>query len=122
MLTLPPAVRTFLCAAPADLRKSFDGLAALVRQFLGADPLTTVTGKVLNLDGSPGSGAQVAIDLGDAQLAATTAADGTFTVAGVPTLQGQVTVTASLHLPCGVLLVAALLCAMAAAPRNPRRP
>lgn len=40
MLSLPPTVRIFLCAAPADLRKSFDGLAALVRQFLGADPLS----------------------------------------------------------------------------------
>ncbi len=40
MLSLPPAVRIFLCAEPADLRKSFDGLAALVRQALGADPLS----------------------------------------------------------------------------------
>lgn len=40
MLSLPPTVRIFLCAAPADLRKSFDGLAALVRDFLGADPLS----------------------------------------------------------------------------------
>jgi transposase len=29
-----------LCATPADLRKSFDGLAALVRDGLGADPLS----------------------------------------------------------------------------------
>jgi transposase len=40
MLSLPPTVRIFLCATPADLRKSFDGLAALVRQFLDADPLS----------------------------------------------------------------------------------
>jgi transposase len=39
MLSLPPTVRIFLCAAPADMRKSFDGLAALVRSFLDADPL-----------------------------------------------------------------------------------
>jgi hypothetical protein len=84
-------------------------LGSLVLQpypFVGADPLTTVTGQVSNLDGSPGSGARVVIDLGYAELAATAAGDGTFTVAGVPTLQGQVTVTASVHLPCGVLLVA----------------
>ena len=74
--------------------------------FAGSDPLTTVTGQVSNLDGSPGSGAQVVIDVGYAQLVTTAAADGTFTVAGVPTLQGAVTVTASLHLPCNVLLVA----------------
>jgi hypothetical protein len=68
--------------------------------------LTTVSGQVLNQDGSPGAGAQVVIDVGYGQLVATAAADGTFTVAGVPTLQGAITVTASLHLPCNVLLVA----------------
>jgi transposase len=30
----------FLCTRHADLRKSFDGLAQLVREFLGADPLS----------------------------------------------------------------------------------
>ena len=74
--------------------------------FSGPDPLTTVTGQVLHQDGSPGAGAQVVIDVGYGQLAATAAADGTFAVAGVPTLQGAITVTASLHLPCNVLWVA----------------
>jgi transposase len=40
MLSLPLPVRIFLCAEPADLRKSFDGLAQLVRASLGADPLS----------------------------------------------------------------------------------
>jgi transposase len=40
VLSLPPAVRIWLSAQPADLRKSFDGLAALVEQWLGADPLS----------------------------------------------------------------------------------
>ena len=40
MLSLPPAVRIWLSAQPADLRKSFDGLAALVRDGLGGDPLS----------------------------------------------------------------------------------
>lgn len=40
MLTLAPTVPIFLCRDPADLRKSFDGLAALVREALGADPLS----------------------------------------------------------------------------------
>jgi transposase len=40
MLSLSPAIRIFLCAEPADLRQSFDGLGALVRQALGADPLS----------------------------------------------------------------------------------
>jgi transposase len=40
MLSLSPTVRIFLCTQPADLRRSFDGLAQLVRQFLDADPLS----------------------------------------------------------------------------------
>jgi IS66 Orf2 like protein len=40
MLSLSPAIRIFLCAEAADLRKSFDGLGALVRQALGNDPLS----------------------------------------------------------------------------------
>lgn len=40
MLSLPLPVRIYLCTRPVDLRKSFDGLAQLVREFLGADPLS----------------------------------------------------------------------------------
>jgi transposase len=40
MLSIPLPVRIFLCTRHADLRKSFDGLAQLVREFLGADPLS----------------------------------------------------------------------------------
>jgi transposase len=40
MLSLPPTVRIWLAAQPADLRKSFDGLAALVREGLQGDPLS----------------------------------------------------------------------------------
>jgi transposase len=40
VLSLPPSVRIFLCSTPTDLRKSFDGLAALVRQALDGDPLS----------------------------------------------------------------------------------
>lgn len=40
MLSLPLPVRIFLCTRHADLRKSFDGLAQLVREFFGADPLS----------------------------------------------------------------------------------
>ncbi len=35
-LALPGKV--FLCLTPADMRKSFDGLSALVRSGLGGDP------------------------------------------------------------------------------------
>lgn len=40
MLSLPLPVRVFLCTEPADMRRSFDGLAQMVREFLGADPLS----------------------------------------------------------------------------------
>jgi transposase len=40
MLSLPPTVRIWLSTQPADLRKSFDGLAALVRDGLRGDPLS----------------------------------------------------------------------------------
>lgn len=40
MLSLPLPVRILVCTKPADMRRSFDGLAALVREHLGADPLS----------------------------------------------------------------------------------
>jgi len=39
MLTLAPNLRIFLHARPTDMRKSFDGLCALVRSVFQADPL-----------------------------------------------------------------------------------
>lgn len=40
MLTLPAAVRIFVCLTPVDFRRGFDGLAAVVRQAFGMDPLS----------------------------------------------------------------------------------
>jgi transposase len=40
MLSFPPAVRIWLCAPAVDLRRSFDGLAEMVRQHLHLDPLS----------------------------------------------------------------------------------
>ena len=40
MLNLAPPVRIWLCTQPTDMRKSFDTLAALVRQGLAQDPLS----------------------------------------------------------------------------------
>jgi transposase len=37
VLTLPPSTRVFVATAPADMRRSFDGLLALVREFVGDD-------------------------------------------------------------------------------------
>lgn len=40
MLSLPSSVRIFVCLQAADMRRSFDGLAWMVEQYLGADPLS----------------------------------------------------------------------------------
>ena len=40
MLTLPPSVRIFVCLAPADMRRSLDGLAAMTREIIREDPLS----------------------------------------------------------------------------------
>lgn len=40
MLSVPPSVRIYVCASPTDMRKSFDGLAALARQVVNEDPLS----------------------------------------------------------------------------------
>jgi len=40
VLTLPPAVRIYVAVEPVDIRKSFDGLSAAVREILLEDPLS----------------------------------------------------------------------------------
>lgn len=40
MLTLSPEIRIFIAAEPADMRRSIDGLAALVKEGFGEDPLS----------------------------------------------------------------------------------
>jgi transposase len=40
MLTLPPSVRIFVATGVTDLRRSVDGLSALVREAFGLDPLS----------------------------------------------------------------------------------
>jgi transposase len=38
MIAVPPGVRVWLAARPVDMRKGFDGLAAVVEQQLRLDP------------------------------------------------------------------------------------
>jgi len=38
MISLPASVRVYLCSSPCDMRKSFDGLQALVTQAMELDP------------------------------------------------------------------------------------
>jgi transposase len=40
VINLPPTVRIFLAAQPADMRRGFDGLAALTTSVIGQDPLS----------------------------------------------------------------------------------
>lgn len=40
MFNLSPAVRIFVCTKPVDMRRSFDGLFALVQTHLQADPFS----------------------------------------------------------------------------------
>ena len=40
MLTISPAVRIYLATGTTDLRRSIDGLSALVRERFGVDPLS----------------------------------------------------------------------------------
>ena len=40
MLTLPPSTRVYVATKPADMRRSFDGLCRMVREHVGADPLS----------------------------------------------------------------------------------
>ena len=40
MLSISPAVKIFFCTQPTDLRRGFDGLAVLVQQSLGKNPLS----------------------------------------------------------------------------------
>lgn len=40
MLSLPPSVRLFVAREPTDMRKSFNGLAGIVRDAMADDPLS----------------------------------------------------------------------------------
>ena len=40
MLSLPSSVRIFVCRESCDMRRSFDGLARMVEEHVGGDPLS----------------------------------------------------------------------------------
>jgi transposase len=46
MLTVSPAVRIYVATGATDLRRSIDGLSALVRQQLQLDPLSGASAPV----------------------------------------------------------------------------
>ena len=40
MLSVSPGRRIWLCTTPTDMRRSFDGLSAMVKNHLGEDPIS----------------------------------------------------------------------------------
>lgn len=40
MITIPPGLRVYVSTAPLDMRKSFDGMAGMVKSHLKQDPQT----------------------------------------------------------------------------------
>ena len=69
MLTLPPSTRVFVATKPTDMRRSFDGLFALVRDFLGEDPLSGHLFVFRNRSGAPYSSDTLGDDFRDVRRA-----------------------------------------------------
>ena len=91
-VTVPSGSPTITLGATAvDLGGNI-GTAQTVTVNVVPDPGTTVTGQVVDSNQNPIAGATVTT-LGG--LSATTQADGTFSIAGVSTVQGNIVVTAS---------------------------
>jgi hypothetical protein len=90
--TVPLNVTTLTIGATAvDLGGNI-GTAQNVTVTVVPDPLTTVNGTVLDPSGLPVAGATVTVF---GSFSATTAANGTFTITGVPTIRGPISVTAT---------------------------
>jgi hypothetical protein len=98
-MTAPAGAATLTVSVTAIDPGSNIGVSGDVRINVIPDPLTTVVGRVVGRDLAPLGGVTVAV-LG---RTATTALDGTFSIAGVPTLQPVVIVAASLTTPDAIL-------------------
>lgn len=89
--TAPSTGSTVTIGATASDFGNNVGQAPNVTLNLIPDPLTTVIGRVVDINGAPVAGATVST----LSKSATTQADGTFTILGVPTVSGDVIVAAS---------------------------
>ena len=89
--TVPMGVSSLTISATATDDK---GLSSTVTETFAVTPATptTVTGRVVTLANQPLAGATVSVF---GEFFAQTAPDGTFSIAGVPTLRGRISVTAS---------------------------
>lgn len=64
MIGPPPGVRVWLAAGPTDMRRGFDGLARLVQEVLGRDPLCVFDALALgDIDQRAGYAVDAAITL-----------------------------------------------------------
>jgi hypothetical protein len=90
--TVPLNVTSLTLSATAvDLGGNI-GTAPSVAVNVIPDPLTTVSGRILDTLGQPITGATATVL---ASFTATSGADGTFTIPGVPTIRGPIVVTAT---------------------------
>ena len=85
-------------ASATDLASNV-GTAQPVTLSIIPDPLTRVTGRVVDASGNPVSGATVSAFEQSSQ----TLGDGTFSILGVPTARGSIVVNASLQTPTDLL-------------------
>lgn len=85
------ANRIVITADAVDLANN-RGVSAPVNLNIGPDPLTTVTGRILDETGAPIAGAQVLVT-GD--FAGVSATDGQFTIPNVTTVGGNITASAT---------------------------
>lgn len=90
-LTVPVGVTTLTLGATAVDLGSNVGVAGNVQVNVIPDPLTTVTGRVVDVNGQPVPGATVTT-LGT--FTANSGADGMFSIPAVPTVRGPITVSA----------------------------
>ena len=90
--TVPLGATTVTFGARADNGFGDIGTAQSVQINVAHDPLTTVTGRVLDSSAQAVPGAVVTAFN---QFTATTIADGTFSISGVPTARGNITVIAT---------------------------
>jgi len=89
--TVPEPTGTLTIGAAAVDFGGNAGVAPNVRLTMIPDPLTTIAGRVIDHNGVPASGATVTV----LTFTTTTAADGTFTIANVPTARGSLVVSAT---------------------------
>jgi hypothetical protein len=90
-VTVPNGGPTLTLGARAVDLGSNIGVAPNVQVNVIPDPRTTVVGRVLDINSAPVQGATVSVG----QQTATTNSDGTFSIAGVPTINGNITASAS---------------------------